>query len=58
MLARRQAAAAIPGGTLALSLDERRALGEEYLERTSVQRRTDRPFFIDKMPNNWLFMPG
>ena len=30
-----------------------RALGEEYLERTRVQRKTDKPFFIDKMPNNW-----
>lgn len=31
-----------------------RALGEEFLERTRPQRRTDRPFYIDKMPNNWL----
>nr|WP_284734522.1 tetratricopeptide repeat-containing sulfotransferase family protein [Sphingosinicella terrae] len=30
-----------------------RALGAEYLERTRIQRRTDRPYFIDKMPNNW-----
>jgi len=30
-----------------------RALGEEYLERTRIQRKTGRPFFIDKMPNNW-----
>lgn len=30
-----------------------RALGEEYLERTRIQRRTDRPFFIDKMPQNF-----
>ena len=29
------------------------ALGAEYLERTRVQRKTDKPFFIDKMPNNW-----
>jgi tetratricopeptide (TPR) repeat protein len=29
------------------------ALGEEYLERTRVQRKSGRPFFIDKMPNNW-----
>src|SRR5204863_3633919 len=39
------------------SEDERRALGEEYLRRTSVQRRSDRPFFIDKLPNNWMFVP-
>jgi hypothetical protein len=32
---------------------EARALGEEYLERTRIQRKTDRPYFIDKMPNNW-----
>jgi tetratricopeptide (TPR) repeat protein len=30
-----------------------RALGEEYLERARVQRFTDRPYFIDKLPNNW-----
>lgn len=29
------------------------ALGEEYLEGTRVQRKTGRPYFIDKMPNNW-----
>ena len=29
------------------------ALGEDYLARTRVQRKTDRPLFIDKMPNNW-----
>jgi predicted Zn-dependent protease len=33
---------------------ELRALGETYVERTRVQRKTDRPFFIDKMPNNFL----
>ncbi len=29
-------------------------LGERYLERSRVQRRTDRPRFVDKLPNNWL----
>lgn len=46
-----------PEGVLELSQDERRKLGEEYLRRTGVQRRTDRPFFIDKLPNNWLYVP-
>ena len=45
-----------PGGILKASADQRRALGEEYLKRAGVQRRTDRPFFIDKLPNNWLFV--
>jgi tetratricopeptide (TPR) repeat protein len=31
-----------------------RALGEEYIERTRVQRKMGRRLFIDKMPNNWL----
>jgi len=30
------------------------ALGERYLERTRIQRKSDRPYFVDKMPNNWL----
>jgi tetratricopeptide (TPR) repeat protein len=36
-----------------LSASDCAALGEEYLERTRVQRKSERPFFIDKMPNNW-----
>jgi tetratricopeptide (TPR) repeat protein len=36
-----------------LSPDRLRELGEEYLSRTRIQRKTDRPFFIDKMPNNF-----
>lgn len=38
----------------ALSAAELRGLGEEYLERTRIQRKTDKPFFIDKMPNNFV----
>ncbi len=34
--------------------DELRELGEQYLERTRIQRKTAAPLFIDKMPNNWL----
>jgi hypothetical protein len=37
-----------------LNSQEVRALGEEYLDRTRIQRKTDRPFFIDKLPNNWM----
>ena len=35
------------------SAEELRALGERFLERTRIQRKTSRPLFIDKMPNNW-----
>ena len=29
------------------------ALGREWLDRTAVQRKLGKPFFIDKMPNNF-----
>jgi len=35
-----------------LDADQLRTLGEEYLERTRIQRGSA-PFFIDKMPNNF-----
>jgi Flp pilus assembly protein TadD len=38
----------------AMDADELRALGERYLQHTRIQRKTDAPFFIDKMPNNFL----
>lgn len=46
-----------PHGVLKLTPEERAAIGAEYLRRASVQRRTDRPYFIDKLPNNWLYVP-
>lgn len=46
-----------PDSALALTNGQRRELGEEYLKRASVQRRTARPLFVDKLPNNWLFVP-
>ncbi len=36
-----------------MSADDLRELGEHYLERTRVHRKLGRPFFIDKMPNNF-----
>jgi tetratricopeptide (TPR) repeat protein len=47
-----------PRSVLELSEVERRERGEEYLKRASVQRRTAKPFFIDKLPNNWMFVPA
>lgn len=39
-----------------LGPDELRALGESYLETSRVHRSSDRPFFTDKMPNNWMYL--
>ncbi len=41
-----------PASLAQLTEDEVRAFGARYLEDTRVYRR-DRPFFVDKMPNNF-----
>jgi tetratricopeptide (TPR) repeat protein len=46
-----------PASAVELNSPDRAATGEEYLKRTAIQRRTERPFFIDKLPNNWMFVP-
>ena len=46
-------APAYPGVLAELRPEQLKALGEEYLERTRIQRKTGRPLFIDKMPNNF-----
>jgi tetratricopeptide (TPR) repeat protein len=43
-----------PGVLENMSADELAAFGTEYLAHTRIQRKSDRPFFIDKMPNNFL----
>jgi hypothetical protein len=37
-----------------LSAEACRDLGEEYLRETKIQRKTQKPLFVDKMPNNFL----
>ncbi|HRA37068.1 MAG TPA: sulfotransferase [Pseudomonadota bacterium] len=37
-----------------LDADAVRELGEQYIERTRIQRKTPAPYFIDKMPNNFV----
>ena len=46
-----------PEGLADLSPAQLAALGEEYLQRTRIQRKTTRPLFIDKLPNNWAHVP-
>ena len=40
-------------GLAALTNEDCQRIGAEYLSRTRIHRKSDRPFFIDKMPNNW-----
>lgn len=44
-----------PDAVTAMPADRFAELGEEYLERTRIQRKTGKPFFIDKLPNNWSY---
>jgi tetratricopeptide (TPR) repeat protein len=39
-----------------LSAEDCRALGEEYIARTRIQRKSSAPRFIDKMPNNFTHL--
>jgi tetratricopeptide (TPR) repeat protein len=42
-----------PDALQRLTAGEARALGERFLAETRIYRRLGRPFFIDKMPNNF-----
>ena len=52
---RRGEPTAYPEKLAELTRDDFAQLGEEYLSRTRIQRRLDRPFFTDKMPNNFAY---
>ena len=39
----------------AMPFGRRAELGAEFIERTRIQRKSDKPFFIDKLPNNWIY---
>jgi tetratricopeptide (TPR) repeat protein len=38
----------------ALEPSEIAAIGDEYMERTRPFRQTGKPYFVDKMPGNWI----
>jgi len=43
-----------PAALAALSAEECGRLGRQYMDQTRIQRKTAKPLFIDKMPNNFL----
>ena len=47
---------AYPDVLATLSAAESRVLGDQYIEQTQMHRKTNKPFFIDKMPNNFLHL--
>jgi tetratricopeptide (TPR) repeat protein len=50
---RRNEASKYPEAVADLDAPDLRALGERFLERTRIHRRTAKPLFVDKMPNNF-----
>jgi tetratricopeptide (TPR) repeat protein len=52
-MATRRGRVTVPQLIAALPAARATALGREYLRRAALHRRTDRPFFIDKLPHNW-----
>jgi tetratricopeptide (TPR) repeat protein len=44
-----------PAAVATMDRNKLAALGAEFLERTRVQRKTGKPFYIDKLPNNWAY---
>jgi tetratricopeptide (TPR) repeat protein len=49
-----QAVGAYTDVLAAMDAAKLRELGERFIEQTRAYRKTGRPFFIDKMPNNFL----
>lgn len=48
-----RSASTYPQPIAALDAGALRALGERYIEQTRIYRRSDAPFFVDKLPNNF-----
>jgi tetratricopeptide (TPR) repeat protein len=51
---RRADASQYPQILASLNAEDSRILGQRYLQQTRIQRKTAKPLFIDKMPNNFL----
>jgi tetratricopeptide (TPR) repeat protein len=45
-----------PLGAAQLDADQWQLLGEQFLAQAKRHRQTDAPFFIDKLPNNFLYV--
>lgn len=49
----RKAKVSVPQAIAALTDQQAALLGQDYLSRARLHRKTDRPYFIDKLPQNW-----
>ncbi len=44
-----------PEAVAAMPRERLAELGAQFLDRTRVQRKSGKPFYIDKLPNNWSY---
>lgn len=52
-MATRRGRVTVPQLIAGLSSEQAAAMGSDYLRRAALHRKTDRPFFVDKLPHNW-----
>jgi tetratricopeptide (TPR) repeat protein len=52
-MATRRGRITVPQAIARLSNEQAAAMGRDYLRRAALHRKTDRPFFTDKLPHNW-----
>ncbi len=52
-LATRRGKVTVPQLVASLSDAQAAAMGQDYLRRVALHRKTDRPYFVDKLPHNW-----
>ena len=51
-MATRRGRVTVPQLISALPQQVAEAMGQDYLQRVSLHRKTDRPYFVDKLPHN------
>ncbi|PKP99261.1 MAG: hypothetical protein CVT76_00740 [Alphaproteobacteria bacterium HGW-Alphaproteobacteria-15] len=52
-MATRRGRVTVPQVIASLPPQVAQAMGHDYLQRAALHRKTDRPYFVDKLPHNW-----
>lgn len=52
-MATRRGRVTVPQLIAGLPAEAAAAMGGDYLRRAALHRKTDRPYFVDKLPHNW-----
>ncbi len=52
-LATRRGAITVPQAIASMSDEQAAMFGRDYLDRAALHRKTDRKWFVDKLPQNW-----